>query len=196
MVKITEKDRLFIAVALPAALAALYFVFARAPLAKELSAMRSRYEALGTAEEFELERPALQRRRDEAAAKRSEAEAAEAIRIADETGENGIAAGDDATRFSRAAALFDGVPGVKITSAERVDHAGSGELRAKALVREALGVADPDLWRFTVNADYGAIMRALAEAGERGMPAIVDGVSFAGTGGRGAARVWRIDVWL
>lgn len=195
MVKITEKDRLFIAVALPATLAALYFVFARAPLAKELSAMRSRYEALGPAEELELERPALQRRSEDAAVKRYEAEAAEAKRIADGAGRNGIA-GDDSTRFSRVAALFDGVPGVKITSAERIDHAGSGEPRAKALVRETLGVADPDLWRFTVNADYGAIMRALAQAGERGMPAIVDGVSFAGTGGRGAARVWRIDVWL
>lgn len=198
MVRITEKDRIFLAIALPAALVALYFFVVRAPLARQLSAMRSRYEALGPAAEIEAGRPALERRREEAAARLAAAEAAEAKRLAAASGgeESAVPVGDGSARFSSVVALLDGVEGVKIASAERVGETGNAEPRAKYLVRETLGAAEPDLWRFTVNADYGAIMRALAEARERKLPAIVDGVSFAGVVGSGASRIWRIDVWL
>lgn len=199
MIQVTDKDRVFVALAVPAALAALYFFCVHAPRAKALGEMRSRYEMLGGAEDLVLDRPALERRRAETAARRAEAEAAETRRIADGGGEAASAPGDDSARLSRMVDLFDGTEGVKLTAAERIEVTG-GEPRARALVRETLGIATPALWRFTVTADYPSLLRVLGDAGERRLPAIVDGVSFDGGGGgragRGGARTWRIDVWL
>jgi hypothetical protein len=200
MIQVTDKDRIFVVVAVPAALAALYFFFVHAPRAKALDQIRSRYEMLGDAEDLELDRPALERRRAEMAAKRAEVETVEAKRIADGGGETASSPGDDSARLSRMVDLFDGAEGVKLTAAERIEVTANGEPRARALVRETLGIATPALWRFTVTADYPSLLRVLGAAGERGLPAIVDGVSFdgaaGGRAGRGGARTWRIDVWL
>lgn len=198
MVQVTDKDRIFVAIAIPVALVVLYVAFVHAPRAKVLSGMRSRLETLGDAEDLVLERPALERRRAAAAERRAEADTAEAARIADAGGEAGAKSGDSA-RLDRVVALFNGAEGVTLKAAERVERTDGGEPRAKALVGEALGIASPALWSFTVSADYASMRRVLAAAGERGIPAIVDGVSFdgaSGRAGRGGARVWRIDVWL
>lgn len=199
MIQVTDRDRAFVAVALPLALVALYAIFVHAPRARALAEMRSRLESLGDAEDLELERPALQRRRADAAARRAEADAAEAMRVAG--GGEATAPGGDSARLDRVVAVLNATDGVKLTAAERIWQTGNGgEPRAKALVREALGDgASPMLWRFTVSADYASLQRVLGAAGERKLPVIVDGVSFdgaSGRAGRGGARIWRIDAWL
>lgn len=194
MIRVTAKDRIFLAIVLPAALLAIYAIFVHAPLAKRLCAMRDRYATLGTVEEIEAERPHLEARRRKAAAARAASEKAEADRMSDESGGKTVDA--DSLRFDRMMTLLGDCPGVRIVSAERITGYDAAETRPKELVRDAAGIAEPALWRFTANADYASVMKALCEIRDRKTPAIVEGISFEGSAGRGGSRTWRIDVWL
>ena len=188
--KVTTRDRIFAAIAIPAAIVAAYAHFAHAPLARRIAAMRERLAELGDVSEIKAQRPGLERRRDEARALRDEAERANAGRMA-AAGDD--ASGDDAGRLRRFAAILDEAGGLRVTATERLDD---DDRASTDLPRRAAGVESPALWRFTIVSDYAGVLRALELAGQRAPNAIVEGVFLDGAAGRHAARAWKINVRL
>ena len=75
MLKITAKDRIFAAVAIPLLLLAAYLFLLRLPLARDVAAMRARLAALGSVDTLRAERATLDRRLAEARASLQAAEA-------------------------------------------------------------------------------------------------------------------------
>ena len=75
MLKITAKDRIFAAVAIPLLLLAAYLFLLRLPLARDVAAMRARLASLGSVDTLRAERATLDRRLTEA---RTSLQAAEA----------------------------------------------------------------------------------------------------------------------
>jgi hypothetical protein len=205
MLKITDRDRIFAAVALPVALVAAYVFLVRAPLAERVAGMRDRLEELGPADEIEDMLPALEARRDAARARRDAAEREEASRGAAASGGVALPSRDDSARLRGVVDAFGRIEGLRVLSSERLDGAaagadgegGSARARLDELVREAYGIREPARWRFAVSADYPAVVRALDLARRAGVPAVVEGVWTAGTGRRGGGvRLWTIDVRL
>ena len=199
MLKVTLRDRIFAAVALPAALVAGYWHFVRAPLAERVARMEDRLVELGPADDLEALRPALEKRRAAALERRGKAERAEAARLAAAGAGPAAPARDDSARLRGAVEGFSRIEGLRVTASERLggaDGAADGG-RLGALVRDAFGVKAPARWRFTVVADYPAVVRALDLARRPGMPAVIEGVWMDGAGARGGGpRIWKIDVRL
>ena len=206
MLKITDRDRIFAAIAVPVALVALHAYFIHRPLAKRVDAMEARLCEIGDADTLRTERALLERRREETQRRREATEADEKARLAaaatNATAE--VSAPCDASaRLRRVVALLGEVEGVRISSTTLLGT-GTSVSHSAGLVREALGGESPTLWRFAVVADYGSVVNALRLLSERRLPAVVEAVSLEGAQRRAddgraagaAGRTWRIDVAL
>lgn len=201
MLKVTDRDRIFVAVALPVALVALYIGFVHRPIAKRICSMEARLLEIGRADVLRSERLQLERRRDEAHTRRIEAEVAEEARraaTATNATTDAYAPADASARLRRVVALLGKADGVRISSTSLMGT-GAGAYPSAGLVKEALGGEQPALWRFAVVADYGGVLAALRLISDSGLPVVVEAVSMEGAkrGADGAvARTWRMDVGL
>ena len=206
MLKITDRDRIFAAIAVPVALVALYAYFIHRPLAKRVDAMEARLYEIGDADTLRSERAQLERRREDARRCRETTEADEQARLS-AAATNAMAEVsapcDASARLRRVVTLLGEVEGVRISSTTLLGT-GTSASHSAGLVKEALGGESPALWRFAVVADYGSVVNALRLLSERKLPAVVEAVSLDGVQRRaddgraaGAAnRTWRIDVAL
>ncbi len=206
MLKITDKDRVFAAIAVPAALVALYAYFIHRPIARRVHSMETRLYDSVDADFQRDEQVHLERRREEARKRLQKAEADEKAKTAAAATNANAAAtapGDASARLRNVVALLGDADGVRISSTTLV-AAGPSASPAAPLVKEALGGESPNLWRFDVIADYGSILGALRLISGRNLPAVVEAVSLdgakrgadAGRAAGAAARSWRIDVVL
>ena len=186
MLKVTTRDRVFAAAALPAAAIAAYIHFARAPLTARIEAMEGRLAELGEAGDAIARRPALERRRREA---KAQLEAAEA----DAAAQDATAVADASARLRAFTSLVEACGGTKVVSCEFVDEADGG---ATVLLREATGIENPTLWRFSLVADYPSLMRLLGELSSRKANVIVEQISSREAPGVTAARVWSVSARL
>ncbi len=206
MLKITARDRIFTAVAVPVALVALYAFFVHRPAASRADAMKERLYEIGDADILHAERAQLEKRRQEADKRRQEAEAAEKDRLA-AAATNELAAAtapaDASARLRRIVALLGDAGEIRVSSTTLLGT-GPSASPSSVLVKEALGGQSPCLWRFDLVADYGSVVRALRLLSERGLPVVVEGVSLegaprraeGGSSGGAASRQWRMDVCL
>ena len=202
MLKITDKDRVFAAIAIPAALVALYAYFMHRPLARSVDSMEARLYEVVDADFQRDEQAQLARRREDARRRLQEAEAEEKSRLAaaaTNANETASVSGDASARLSSIVALLGEAEGVRISSTTLI-ATGASASPAAPLVKEALGGESPALWRFAVVADYGSVLGALRLISGRRLPAVVEAVSLEGAkrgadGGR-ATRLWRMDICL
>ena len=206
MLKITDRDRIFAAIAVPVALVALYAYFIHRPLAKRVDAMEARLYEISDAEFQRAEQLQLARRREEVRKRLKETEADEQARLS-AAATNAMAEVsapcDASARLRRVVTLLGEVEGVRISSTTLLGT-GASVAHSAGLVREALGGESPALWRFAVVADYGSVVNALRLLSERRLPAVVEAVSLEGAQRRAddgraagaAGRTWRIDVAL
>ena len=174
--EIRQKDILFVALAVPAALAAAYAWMWRAPLARECDELATRSALLVAADDFPMERRRAQSRLDEAnaalAAARAEGEAAPAA-----SGGSGVSAAtvSAAERERAALAVLRGA-GLDVLRSELLPPNASRRERnaPEDVLRAANDGIEPIRRRWTLSGPYPAIKRALdsfAAAGAAVVPA-------------------------
>lgn len=201
MLKITQRDRLFAAIAVPAALLAAYLFLVRAPLAGSVASMRDRLATLGDADTLRAERTVLDRRLAEGREALRAAEEAESARRAAEAqalSGGGAAPTDPSARLRRAIALLGAPPAsLRITSSELLAEGDSASPSAP-LVREAISGRPATLWRFTAVATYSGIVAALRAISAQSLPVVVERATLAAppASSAPAARTWQLDICL
>ena len=182
MLKITDRDRIFAAIAVPVAVVALYAYFLRRPQTRRADAMEARLCEIVDADYQRDERRRLETKREEAKRRLEEVEAEEKARLA-AAATNATAAAlvssDASSRLRSVVALLGEVDGVRISSTTLL-AAGASASPAAPVVQEALGGESPALWRFAVVADYGSVLGALRLLSGRRLSAVVEAVSLEG----------------
>ena len=152
MTEIRAKDKVFLAIAVPAAVAALYWFGWRADASKRVDALRERQAALVAQEDFDDEMARARRQaaeaRDELAAERSMPAPAAKVR--------GDAAESEAERGRAVVETFRAA-GLKIVRSELADSkpAAAGVLRTTGLR------PSPVVRRWTLDGSYPALEAAL-----------------------------------
>lgn len=197
MLKITPRDRLFLAVAVPAALLAAGLVFLHVPRRNRLDRMEARLAALGDAGTLRAELAALELRRAEAAdallaARRAEAD----LRDRDHTASDALPTAPSA-RLQRLVALFGAPPPLRIASTTLL-ATGPDASPSAPLIAEALGGEAPALWRFTVLSDYPTLLAALRTLSARALPVVVERAVLdpAPPHVSSPTRTWQLEVCL
>ena len=152
MTDIRAKDKVFLAIAIPSAVAALYWFGWRADAGRRIDALRERQAALVSQDDFDDE---LAKARRQAAAARDELDAerkipAPAVKVRGDAAESEAERGRAVVETFRAA-------GLKIVRSEPADAkpAAAGVLRATGL-RPA-----PVVRRWTLDGSYPALQAAL-----------------------------------
>jgi hypothetical protein len=201
MLKITQRDRIFAAIAIPAALLAAYIFLVRAPLARNVDSMRVRLATLGDADTLRAERTVLDRRLAEgreALRTTEEAESARRDAEAQALSDGTAAPADASARLRRAIALLGAPPAsLRITSSELLAEGDSASLSAP-LVREAIGGQPATLWRFTAVAGYSSIVAALRAISDQSLPVVVERATLEAppASSTSSARTWQLDICL
>ncbi|MBQ7666873.1 MAG: hypothetical protein IJS46_02635 [Kiritimatiellae bacterium] len=190
MLKITAKDRVFAAVAAPVCVAAAYALLVRAPLSDRVRAMEGAISSLGSPDALSLERTALRRRLDDARLAREAAESELApVPVADAAG-----AAPAAERIRRVTEVFETTPGVHIRASTPISRASAANAGSPAAaLKEGAGIDGPAVRRFSIVAQYPALLAALEKLSQS-RPAVVTGVRMDASRGRTAE--WAIDICL
>lgn len=192
MLKITAKDRIFAAVAIPLLLLAAYLFLLRLPLARDVAAMRARLAALGSVDTLRAERATLDRRLAEA---RASLQAAEAT-----TGgvDNPPAASPTSTRLHNTLSLLtSNTPSgtLRITAYERL-ATGPAASPSAPLLAEVLAPTAPTLWRFTIHADYPTLLSALNTLSTSSRPIVIERLTLAPSTSPSRPPTWTIEAAL
>ena len=189
MTKMRTKDKVFLMVAIPLALCVAYFYLWRMPVAKRVAALAAEEVRLPNAEDFPVERRAIEKR---LASAEKELEEARAEKAPESSVKGDVGAGA-AERQGAALAAFakHGARVVRVEPvAERSDGWGArgGEtLRATGL-RPA-----PEAMRFTVEAPYRDFTAALEEFAAERAAVVPESVTM---GRAGAKCRWEVVIWL
>ena len=200
MLKITEKDKVFAFVVVPLALAAWFALAVLRPLSTRLGEARGRIDQLGTEEELQLARRQLEKRREAARSELEKTRTADAEARKTEAAEQGLAGGDadDApARLRRVVAVLGGVEGVGVVRTVPAEPANGVPSASSVLVAAANDGVAASRWVFEVNADYGALLRALEAVSQGKLPVVVESLSLLkSTGTPGPVRKWNLVVSL
>lgn len=192
MMEITTKDKLFLAFALPAALAAGYWHFWRVDAAKNLASLESTHATLVQVEDYPMEK-----RRAETAL--ADAQAALEAEKRLPRPESKVEASKEAGFAERERAVLDvfTASGLVVMRSEKVDPA----TEADGVAQMADAIADATAWqggwraecrKYILDGTYPAVKRALDAFAARKMAVIP---SRAEMRENGNAR-WTLEVWL
>jgi biotin carboxylase len=189
--KITEKDKVFLALLPALAVAAAYVFFFARPAAKDTARLEARLSALGDERQIRGRREKLTA--DEARL-REELAALETQAAAEPRGQDAPPA-HSAAGLSR---LQEAVirNGVRLISAS-LD--AERRLAKKSGAQEALGkagVPQPRLWTITVEASYEALTRLLDDFNGNPFPVIPETLSMRPGAGAGKPNYWTLTVCL
>lgn len=195
MLKITQRDRIFAAIAIPAVLLSAYIFLVRAPLAGSVGSMRARLASLGDADTLRAERTILDRRLAEGREALRAAEEAESARRAAELADGTAAPADASARLRRATSLLG--EHLRITSSELLAEGDSASPSAP-LVREAIGGQPATLWRFTAVATYPSVVAALRAISAQFLPVVTERATLEAppASSTPSARTWQLDICL
>ena len=200
MLKITAKDRLFAAVAIPLLLLAAYLFLIRHPLARDVSSMRARLAALGNADTLRAERATLDRRLAEA---RTSLQAAEADPD-DDTSHSSLVTRPSSLSTSTSTRLHNtlslltaATPStlLHITAYERL-ATGPAASPSAPLLAEVLAPTAPTLWRFTILADYPTLLAALNTLTTPPPPIVIERLTLVPSPSPSRPPTWTIEAAL
>lgn len=197
MLKITYRDRLFLAIAVPVALLAAAIAFVHLPRHHRLAQMESRLASLGDADALRAELALLERRRAEAADDLCSTRADEAARRAAEATSPDSLPTAPSARLQRLIALFGAPPPLRIASTALL-ATGPDASPSAPLVAEALGGESPALWRFTLLTDYPTLLSVLRTLSARAHPVVVERLALDPAPPRTSAstRTWHLEICL
>ena len=187
MTAIREKDKLFVAVALPLAALAAYAMLWRAPHLGRVRQLRQAQAALVEAEDFPAERAKLERRAEETA---KELEAARAEPPPAET-VKGSAEESVAERERRVLDAFRAA-GVRVVASAAPERGGdgAGDARGGEVLRGTGLRPDPRERVYRLEGGWTEVRRALDAIVAERMAAIPERVSMT------AAGRWTMRIWL
>lgn len=182
MIEVRTKDRLFLAIALPAAIVGAYLYFWRADAVKRIESAEKTSSAMISAEDYDFEK---------AKALKSLASAKEELE-AEKTAprpESRVKGEKDAPPAKRESAVLGmfAKEGLGVLRSEEVSR--EANFRREAL--KAAGV-EAVLRRFTLDGSYPAVRRALDAIASEELAAIPEAVEMRESG---RAR-WTISIWL
>lgn len=189
MIEVRTKDRIFIALVLPAALFWAHFHYVRTPAAKTRDALSAEYARLPDPMVFPIERRNL-------AARVAETEAALAAERARRPVESAVR-GDPRTALAqRQDAVFSAFSGngVRIVSADAEESEADAALStAGTLLRDTGTRPNPAVRRFSATAGYSAFAAALGALCVDKAPVVPMGVTMTVDG-----RIcrWEFSLWL
>jgi hypothetical protein len=197
MLKITYRDRLFLAIAVPAAFLAACIFFVHLPRHHRLAQMEFRLATLGDADTLRAQLATLEHLRDDAAADLRATRADEAARRAAEATSPDALPTAPSARLQRLVALFGAPPPLRIASTTLL-ATGPDISPSAPLVTEALGGESPALWRFTLLTDYPTLLGVLRTLSARAHPVVVERLSLDPVPPRAATatRTWHLEICL
>lgn len=184
MLQITEKDKLFVIVALPVAIALCYWYFLRRPAAAELSACELQDMSLGGVEQYEAEGMILDKQLSSVRGKLQNWMKASGETQLEKT------SASPAERLETILKVFV-AQNVRITRS--VQSAYAGDKPAKEILRSAFGVNDPVLQTFYAEGFYADVISVLRTFSNRDNRVVVESVSMAK---RRAGCGWTISLWF
>ena len=188
MTEIRTKDKLFLAVVVPAALLAAYWYCWRASAGRQLDELHSRQAQLVTADDFPMEKRRADRELAEA---RAELEAEKKI-PRPQVAVVAEAVASEAERERQTLQVFREA-GLTVVAREapRADAAADSGMAGELL--KATGARPrPSRRAYTVDGRYPDVVRALRAFDERKMAVIPDCVQMRETG----RNRWTLEVWL
>lgn len=184
---VRDRDRAFLAVAVPVALAALYVVLWRNGASRRLDALSERHVSLVAVEDFESEMARAGR-----LLKDSEAELAAELAVPESPAKAVAPEGSSLAERERAVIGVFAAAGLAVLRCEIADEGSpaAGDALSAAVGR---GTA----WRavrrrYVLDGTYPAVKKALDVFAARKMAVVPDGVSMRGAG-RGR---WTVEIWL
>jgi len=191
MTEIRAKDKLFLAVAVPAALVAAYWYGWRAPAGRRLAELQYNHTRLVAAEDFADEKSRAERAFEEANAEL----AAERKAPPPQADVRADAADSPAERERQVIRLLREAGLTVVGSAEPPAAAGGADARAGkgGELLKATGVRPSPIHRaYTVDGRYPDVVQALRALVERKMAVIPDRVQMRAPG----RNRWTLEVWL
>ena len=188
MTPLRTKDRLFLAVAVPAALIAAYAYFWRAPHAKKVRAYGERCAALVDPEDFPAEKRKLEKRVAESAAELEAERGAPAP-------ESAMKGSPDDAPAARERIVLDvfreaGLRVVSSEAGERTREGGASAPRGGEVLKATALRPEPRARRYRLEGGYAAVRRALCALAERKCAVIPETLEMEG-GDR-----WTVLLWL
>lgn len=192
MIKVTKSDRIFIMIAVPAAVIAAYCWLCAFPVHKEFASMKSRCESLGDEQTLESARVMFSVKLEKA----KERLAAALLRAASapESGMTASAGEDDATRLGAVCNLMRECGGR--LSACVPEGAPADETAYDGAMLKRIGVSAPAVWKITVEAPYPVLAKFLEELSARKIPAIPGKVTMTRGADDGKPNFWTLTVCL
>ena len=186
--QLTDKDRIFLAIALPICLAAAYLFFVRTPAAGRVEALKNTVYRLGEPDALLRQRPLLQLKRDQKRRERIEAEAAAS---AEPQPQAVFSAVGVAGKLEKILAKNDRLLSFRSAAPAAVrDNIDSASTKA---VKNALGLT-PETWKITASGSYGGALAFLHLLSEENCGAVVESVSMDAS--PGIAPVWVFNICL
>ena len=188
MTEIRTKDKLFLAVVVPAALLAAYWYGWRASAGRQLAELQSREAHLVTAEAFPIEK----RRADhELAEAKAELEAEKKV----PPPQVAVVADADTSEAERERQILQLLreAGLTVVGSETPKGAAAAYAGKVGELLKATGVRPVPIHRaYTLDGRYPDVVKALKTLAERKMAAIPDCVQMRATG----RNRWTLEVWL
>lgn len=186
MLQITNRDKIFIIVALPVAVALCYWFLLRRPIAAEYSVCENQAMSLASAEQYEAENLMLNRQLA-AAREKLQNEKNKAGEGADAKVSGGLSS---AERLEKVLNVFAANNVRIITSEAQPDN---GARPAGKVMRDLFGIKDPHLRLFSAEGAYANVVSALQSFSIRENQVIVESVSL--TTGRLGCK-WTVLLWF
>jgi len=189
MTPLRDKDRLFLAVAVPAAILAAYFFLWRAPHSAKVRSYREKCEALVHPDDFPAEKRKLEKRLADSAAELEE----EKNTPPPESTMKGAAQDNIAIR-ERAVLEVLREAGLQVVSSDVVEPGAAGgnaqPQRGGDVLRATALRPNPRMRRYRLGGGYAAMRRALEIMAERKCAVIPERLEMDGGDG------WTLLLWL
>lgn len=170
---VRTKDKVFLAVVVPLALAAAYVWLWRLPTEKRLESLREEHRRLPDVEMFPMERRQLEQRAQEAERELAAARA--------EKPKEGAVKGDptaSATRRQDAVVAALTAKGVKVRSVAPVQSSRQEDARGMGVLRDCGVRPTPVAIRLEVEAEYSVLVQALRAFADARAPVVPESVSL------------------